>query len=119
MQRWTVALAFLGGFFVGCGNDQSSPSPIARVELANTKPPIVTKAVADQITVGMNQQDAMALLVKAAGTMSPKYFLEAIAGQSSLNKPRFELTLSQDNRKLVLKFKDEKLVEKSSEGLDD
>ena len=91
----------------------------AEVALPPTDPPVVDKALADRFTVGMPQDDAVAVLQSAATSrpVNGSYF-QNVADQARLNGVRYDLTVTQGRRKLVLKFRKEKLVDVQKHGLD-
>jgi hypothetical protein len=108
---------------VGCGGGTpASPSHVGTtttVKLPESDPPVLTKAVADQIRPGMTQEEVLVILRNAArDTPSAKSSVEAAYSQGKMNPIRYDLTLSQGTRKLALAFKAEKLAEKKQEGLD-
>jgi hypothetical protein len=76
---------------------------------------MLTKVVADRIQPAMAQADALAVLQEASASNS---LINAAVNQGKLNNIRYDLTVTQGKRKLVLHFKDNKLVEKSQEGLE-
>jgi len=89
-----------------------------KLDLPDSEPPVLSKAVADRIHVGMSQEEVLSLLQGAALAMpSAKSSMEAIILQGKLNSIRYDLTVAQGKRKLFLAFKDNKLVDKSQEGL--
>lgn len=116
-------LASLLATLVGC---QQSPPTVsketgttAEVGLPESDPPVLFKAVADRIKPGMSQEEALAILQDAGkNTPSARSSLETIVTQGKLNTIRYDLTISQGKRKLVLAFRDGKLVEKKQEGLE-
>jgi hypothetical protein len=104
----------------GCTRKAAAPLPnkvgtSAAVELPETGAPMLTKAVADRIQPGMAQADALAVLQEASASNS---LINAAVNHGKLNNIRYDLTVTQGKRKLVLHFKDNKLVEKSQEGLE-
>ena len=65
----------------------------------------------------MPQEEALAILRDAGGdTPSARSMLEAMYTQGKLNNLRYDLTLSQGRRKLVLAFKNDARVDKKPEG---
>jgi hypothetical protein len=107
----------------GCA--RSTPAPpkdvgtTATVGLPESDPPVLSRAVADRIRPGMSQEDVLAVLQDAAReTPSAKSSVEAAVTQGKMNTIRYDLTVTQGKRKLVLAFRDNKLVEKAQEGLE-
>jgi hypothetical protein len=107
------------------GCEQSSPTlpkdvgTTTTVGLPEGDPPVLTKAVSDRIKPGMPQQEVLAILQDAArGTPAAKTSVDAAVTQGRLNNIRYDLTLTQGNRKLVLSFRDNKLSDKKQEGLE-
>jgi hypothetical protein len=108
---------------IGCGQNASTlPSnagTTAKLELPESDPPVLTKAIADRIRPGMSQEEVLALLRDAArDTPSAKSSLETIYTQGKLNNVRYDLTLTQGKRKLVLAFKSDALTDKKQEGFE-
>jgi len=108
---------------IGCAK---SPSPqpkeigtTANFELPDGDPPILTKAMADQIVPGLPQDVVLAYLQEAArDTPSAASSLEVAAEEAKLNKLRYDLTIVQGKRKLMLSFRDAVLVDVKREGLE-
>jgi hypothetical protein len=84
----------------------------ADMQFSDSGPAVVTKALADRLEPGMSQDDAISV-VRDAAEQSPaaKSTIETIVAQSKLNTIRYDLTLSQGKRKLVLRFQDGKLTD--------
>ena len=107
---------------VGCG--QGTPSlpkeagTTAEVMFPESDPPVLSPAVADSIKPGMSWEEVLGILQEAArDTPAAKSQLEPVAAQGKLNSLRYDLTVAQGKRKLVLRFRDGKLAEKTQEGL--
>jgi hypothetical protein len=108
---------------VGC---QKSPPTLpkeagttAEVGIPESDPPFLSKALADRIKPGMSQEEVVGILQDAAKNVpSAGSSLENVADLSKLNNVRFDLTVSQGKRKLVLAFRNAKLLEKKQEGLE-
>ncbi len=108
---------------VGC--QQSSPTlskeagTTAAIGLPESESPVLSKAVADRIKPGMSQEEVLAILQEAASnTPSAKSLLENAVIQGKLNNFRYDLTITQGKRKLVLVFREARLAEKKQEGLE-
>jgi len=87
--------------------------------LPESDPPVLSKAVAGRIKPGMSQKEVLSVLQDAArDTPTAKSQIEATVLQGKLNSIRYDLTVIQGKRKLVLAFKDNKLVDKTQEGLE-
>jgi hypothetical protein len=104
----------------GCTKKETAPlssnvGTSATVQLPEIGMPMLTKVVADRIQPAMAQADALAVLQEASASNS---LINAAVNQGKLNNIRYDLTVTQGKRKLVLHFKDNKLVEKSQEGLE-
>ena len=106
---------------IGCGKD-ALPKDVgtsATVGLPESQLPVLTKAIADRMRPGLSQDEALTILQDAAlDTPSAKSSVEAAVVQGKLNSIRFDLTITQGPRKLVLAFKDGKLVDKTQEGME-
>jgi hypothetical protein len=109
---------------VGCGTG-TPPPPIGNVGttsmvgIPESTPPVLTKAVADRIRTGMAQGEVLGILRDASlDTPSAKSLVELASTQSKMNSIRYNLTIVQGKRRLALAFKDEKLVAKTTDGLD-
>jgi hypothetical protein len=105
----------------GCGSDRPAftGGTTSEVQLPESDPPVLTKAVADRIRTGMAQEEVLAILRDAAReTPAAKSSLELAYTQGKLNTVRYDLTLAQGRRRLVLAFKSATLAEKTVEGLD-
>jgi hypothetical protein len=107
---------------VGCG--QGTPSlpkgagTTAEVMFPESDPPVLSPAVADRIKPGMSWEEVLGILQDAArDTPAAKSNLDPVAALGKLNSLRFDLTVTQGKRKLVLRFRDGKLAEKTQEGL--
>jgi hypothetical protein len=108
---------------VGCGPDTPPPASdvgtTAMVQLPESTPPVLTKAVGDRIRQGMTQEEVFAILRDASrDTPSAKSSIETAFTQAKLNTIRYDLTITQGKRRLVLAFRAEKLAEKKLDGLD-
>jgi hypothetical protein len=108
---------------VGCGQDTPTlPTNVgttAELRLPESDPPVLTKAVADRIRLGMSQEGVISFLRDAArDTPSARSSVEAMSTQSKLNNIRYDLTLTQGPRKLVLAFKADALVDKKQVGFE-
>jgi hypothetical protein len=91
----------------------------ATVGLPEGQPPVLTKTLADRLRPGLSQVEALTILQDAAlETPSAKSSVEAAVVQGKLNSIRYDLTITQGLRKLVLVFKDGKLVDKTQEGME-
>ncbi len=109
--------------FVGC---QPSPATAlketettAEVRLPESNPPVLSKAVADRIKPGMSQEEVLGILHEAGkNTPAVGSLLDNMVTQGKANPIRYALTVTQGKRKLVLAFRDAKLVEKDQEGLE-
>lgn len=118
-----MCLPALLPLLVGC---QRSPptwtketGTTAEVGLPDSNPPVLSKTVADRIKLGMSQEEVLSLLQDAGrNTPAAKSSLEAAATQAKLNSIRYDLTVTQGKRKLVLAFREAKLAEKKLEGLE-
>ena len=130
---WATATLAIGlSSQVGCGTDTPVPpsdsgAPVppgkagttSTVELPESTPPLLTKAVADRIRQGMTQGEVLGILLDASrDTPTAKPLVELASTQSKLNPIRYDLTIVQAGRRLVLAFRSEKLAEKTLEGLD-
>jgi hypothetical protein len=118
-----AALVAWLGVVAGCGRSTPVSSKdvgtTTTVGLPESDPPVLTQAVADRIKPGMSQDEALAILQDAArDTPSAKSSVEAAVTQGKLNNIRYDLTISQGKRKLVLAFRDNKLADKNQEGLE-
>jgi hypothetical protein len=118
-----ISLTGLLPMFSGCSRKAASPPSIvgtsATLVLPDSDPPVLSKSLADRIQTNMSQDDVLAILQQAAqNTSTAKSSVDAIATQGRLNDVRFDLTVMQGKRKLVLAFKDRKLAEKSQEGIE-
>lgn len=112
---------------VGCDQKRATNSQNAQkdfrattvVGLPETNPPAIDKSVADRFTIGMDQDQALATL-KEATQHAPQTgsSFDNIIEQGRLSGAHYDVTIAQGNRKLVLKFKDKKLVDVQKEGLD-
>jgi len=89
------------------------------VGLPPTNPPTLDKSVADRFTIGMPQDQALAALKEATqhAPQTGSYF-DNVIEQGRLSGAHYDVTITQQNRKLVLKFKDKKLVDVQKEGLE-
>ncbi len=106
------------------GCERTSPAPskdvgtTTTVVLPESDPPVLSKLVADRLKSGMPQEEALVVLQDAArSTPSARSSVEAVVAQGKLNNIRYDLTVTQGKRKLVLAFRDNKLVEMKEEGL--
>ena len=118
-----ATLVTLLGIVTGCGpSTPTLPKDVGTtttVDLPESNPPVLTQAVADRIKPGMSQDEVLAILQDAApDTPSAKSSVEAAVTQGKLNNIRYDLTISQGKRKLVLAFRDNKLAEKTQDGLE-
>ncbi|HEV2969130.1 MAG TPA: hypothetical protein VGY55_04010 [Pirellulales bacterium] len=124
---WTLFVSLLTP--TGCGQNNQTPPKEKDVEkeldgtstaiaLGETEPPVLTKAIADRIRPGLSQEEVLSLLQDAARNTRAAGSLDSAVALGKLNDIRFDLTVSQGKRKLVLAFKDRKLVDKTQEGLE-
>lgn len=91
----------------------------ATLGLPESDPPVLTKAVVERIKPGMSQDEVLGILQDAASnTPTAKSSLEPVITQSKLNTIRYDLTITQGKRKLVLAFNNAKLTEKKQEDLE-
>jgi len=112
---------------VGCDQKRENSGPNAQkdfrattvVGLPETNPPAIDKSVADRLTIGMDQDQALATL-KEATQHAPQTgsSFDNIIEQGRLSGAHYDVTIAQGNRKLVLKFKDKKLVDVQKQGLE-
>jgi hypothetical protein len=119
------AAALAVGLFTLTGCSTETPTlpgnvgTTSTVELPESTPPVLTKAVADRIRPGMTQEEVLVILRDASReTPSAKTSIEAAHTQSKLNTIRYDLTIVQGKRRLVLAFRTEKLTEMTVDGLD-
>lgn len=114
-----VALPTLVGCQPSAPTLSKEAGTTAAVELPESDPPVLTKAVAERIKPGMSQEEVLGILQKAgSNTPTAKSSLEVVGTQGKLNTIRYVLTVTQGKRKLVLAFKNAKLAEKKQEGLE-
>src|SRR6185437_13498362 len=102
---------------VGCDQKRATSNQNAQkdfrattvVGLPETNPPAIDKSVADRLTIGMDQDQALATL-KEATQHAPQTgsSFDNIIEQGRLSGAHYDVTITQGNRKLVLKFKDKK-----------
>jgi hypothetical protein len=114
---------------IGCGQNSQTPPKEKEVEkemdgtstaiaLNETEPPVLTKAITTKIRPGLSQEEVLSLLQDAARNTPAAGSLDSAVALGKLNDIRFDLTVSQGNRKLVLAFRNRKLVDKTQEGLE-
>ena len=108
---------------VGCGHRESAlPSDVgatAEIELPASDPPVLSKALASRFQSGMRQEEILSILRDAGrDTPSAKSLVETAYQHGKLNNIRFDLTVIQGKRKVVLNFKNENLVHKTKAGFD-
>ncbi len=120
--RLTLFLVSLVGI-AGCRSDNPPiPSYVGtttEIVIPESNPPVLTRALADKIRPGMAQREILAALREAgSATELARSLVETAELQGKLNNIRYDLSISQGNRKLSLSFKAEKLLEKKQEGLD-
>jgi hypothetical protein len=118
-----AAMVALLGVIAGCTQRAPAPSKDAgttsQLGLPESDPPVLTRAAADRIKPGMSQDEALAILQDAArNTPSAKSSIDTAVTQGKLNNIRYDLTIRQGKRKLVMNFRDGKLVDKTQEGLE-
>jgi hypothetical protein len=90
------------------------------VGLPDSDPPVLTKAVADRIKPGMSQEEVLGMLQEAGKhTTTAGSLLDNMVTQGKANPVRYDLTVTQGKRKLVLAFRDAKLLEKKQAGLEE
>jgi hypothetical protein len=109
--------------FVGCGKEPAAPTAdmgtTATLVLPESGAPVLTPTVAGRMKPGIAQDEALAILQEAArDTPSARSSVEAVVTQGRMNPIRYDLTVGQGPRKLVLRFKGGKLVEASKAGFD-
>lgn len=112
---------------VGCDQKRENSSQNAQkdfkattvVGLPETNPPTLDKSVADRLTIGMDQDQALATL-KEATQHAPQTgsSFDNIIEQGQVSGAHYDVTITQGKRKLVLKFKDKKLVDMQKGGLE-
>jgi len=122
---WALLFTIISG--VACDQKRATSSQNAQkdfrattvVGLPETNPPAIDKSVADRLTIGMDQDQALATL-KEATQHAPQTgsSFDNIIEQGRLSGAHYDVTIAQGNRKLVLKFKDKKLVDVQKEGLE-
>jgi len=108
---------------VGCGRGMpalpSYAGTTSYVQFTESNPPFLTEALARRIRPGMPQEEVLVILRDAAqNTPSAKSSIETAYTTGKLNPSRYDLTIAEGKRKLVLAFKAEKLAEMKQEGLD-
>ena len=106
---------------VGCGQTTlpKESGTSTTVGLPESDPPVLTKAVADRMQPGLSQDESLSILQDAArGTPTAKSSVDAAVTQGKLNDIRYDLTITQGPRKLVLSFKDHKLVDVKQQGME-
>ena len=126
-RTWPLLLACLASWLPvlgGCG--QGTPSlpkevgTTAEVMFPESDPPVLSRMTADRIKTGMSWEEVLGVLQDAArDTPAAKSQLEPVAAQGKLNSARYDLTVTQGKRKLVLRFRDGNLGEKTQEGLEE
>jgi hypothetical protein len=121
-RTWPLLLASSLPVLVGCGQDTPSlpkgAGTTAEVMFPESDPPVLTRGNADRIQPGMSWEEVIGTLQDAArDTPAAKSQLEPVAALGKLNSLRYDLTVAQGKRKLVLRFRDGKLAEKTQEGL--
>lgn len=123
--RFVVLACLLAWLSVVAGCGPSTPTlpqdvgTTATVGLPESDPPVLSKAVAQGIKSGMSQDDVLSILQEAArDTPSAKSSVETAVTLCKLNTIRYDLTVTQGERKLVLAFRDNKLMDKAQEGLE-
>ena len=118
-----AALVWVACMLTGCGKsgntDLKNAGMESTVAIPESEPPVLSKSLQDQLVDNLDQEAALAL-VQTAAKHAPgaRSSIEAIVQQSKENKVRYDLTLKQGDKVLTLKFKDNKLVEKSSQKLE-
>lgn len=121
--RCPTALVVALLVLAGCGKEPAAPTAdvgtTATLVLPESDPPVLTPAVAGRMKPGIAQDDALDVLREAArDTPSARSSVETVVAQGRMNPIRYDLTVGQGPRKLVLAFKGGKLVEASKAGLD-
>jgi hypothetical protein len=116
-----IAMVVLLGTVAGCTRSASTlpkdAGTTAEVVLPESNPPVLTLAVAERIKPGMPQDEVLAILQDAArDDPSIKSMVDVTVTQGKLNHFRYDLTISQEKRKLTLAFRNNKLAEKNQEG---
>ena len=118
-----TAVVFAILALAGCGKEPAAPTAdmgtTATLVLPESDPPVLTPAVAEWMKPGIAQEDALAVLRDATrDTPSARSSVETVVTQGKMNPIRYDLTVGQGPRKLVLAFKGGKLVEASKAGFD-
>jgi hypothetical protein len=109
-----VRMAALLAIVAGCGRFGT-----AIVDLSESDPPVLSAAVGARVKVGMSQEEVLAVLRDAAtGTPSAQSSLEEAVTQGRWYGSRYDMTVTQGKRELVLTFRGGKLVEKKQERLE-
>ena len=68
---------------------------------------------------GLSQDESLSILQDAVrGTLTAKSSVDAAVTQGKLNDIRYDLTVTQGTRKLVLTFKDRKLADVKQQGME-
>jgi hypothetical protein len=113
-----IALSTL--MLVGCRQSETpNVGTTAEVQMPETDPPVITKALAERMQPGLAQADALSILQDAARQLpSVKSYTDFIVVSGNLNPIRYDLTVRQGNRKLILAFKDGKLAAAQQDGLE-
>jgi hypothetical protein len=122
MSTTRCGLLFVALLIAGCGRPAAPPpagvGTTASVGLPESEPPVLSAALADRLKPGMAQGEVLQTLADAAkDTPSARSTLDAVVKQGGLNNVRYELTVTQGKRTLVLRFRDNKLVEMKQVGL--
>jgi hypothetical protein len=81
------------------------------VKWPETNPPVLSKLLFDRIKVGMSLEEVLATVRETLG----KSFL---TDQPPSNPVRYDLTITQGKRRILLNFRNNKLVDKWHEGLE-
>lgn len=122
--RWhsVLSLMALSALFSGC----DSPTPqLSRdvgttltVELPENEAPVLSNSHAERIKLGMLQDEVVAILQEAAKNTPSQSMIDLLATQGKLNTVRFDVTVIQGKRKLVIAFKDGRLTDLKQEGME-
>jgi hypothetical protein len=107
----------------GCGQSEPPLSEnvgtTSEIEFPVADPIMLSKDLADRIKPGMSVEEAMAILQDAVrSNPSARSMVDVAVTQAKLNNIRYDLTVTQGKRKIVLAFRDKKLTEKKQEGLE-
>jgi hypothetical protein len=120
-----ASFAFCYPFVAGCGKGddfvQVTKDDVrtnTTMELPETDPPILTKALAEQIKPGISQMDAWRVLQSASrDERTAKSLVDSAIIKKMVDNVEHNITIKQGKLKLALVFKGDKLVEKTIQGL--